>query len=348
MNLNRELIKELLTTEVSNELEERPRIGEKRKFAFFSPFCNDTEKKCVMWFPSGRFRCYKSGEEGDFFKFIKLIKNFSNYSEAKYYFIKNYLKSSNSIKTFLDSNLSESFEEAEETLEEIKLPEGSEKFNKLKHLKYFNYLKDREIKSETIENLNLFIEPKSERIIFPIYSDDKSKLLYYTGRTINKNQKIRWVDAISKHKSNVVFSLNKNMQTVYLVEGIFDSLKIEGGISLLGSYLHEPIEKELISKNYYKIIVVMDNDLPGLEAQLKILLRLKKKRKNVYIWNWDNELISKYKDFGEIPSKILEEIKSTNYYLADEKGILKWKLLNIKKFELEKRLLLNRLIKYGY
>ena len=42
MNLNRELIQELLLNEVSHELEERPKMGEKRKFAFHSPFCNDT------------------------------------------------------------------------------------------------------------------------------------------------------------------------------------------------------------------------------------------------------------------------------------------------------------------
>jgi hypothetical protein len=344
MNLNRELIQELLLNEVSHELDERPKTGEKRKFAFYSPFCNDTEKKCVMWFPSGRFRCYKSGEEGDFFKFIKLIKNLNSYSEAKYYFIKNYLKSNDLIKNFINRE-TQDFEEKE--VDEIKLPEGSEKFNKLKHIKYFNYLKDRELSSETIDLINLFIEQKTQRIIFPIYSNDNSKLLYYTGRSIDKNQKLRWVDAVSKHKSEVVFSLNKNLQTIYLVEGIFDSLKIDGGVSLLGSYLHETIEKELISKNYYKIIVVMDNDLPGLEAQLKIILKLKKKR-NVYIWNWNNEKINKYKDFGEIPLSILNELKLTNYYKADDKGILKWKLLNIKKFEMEKRLQLNRLIKYGY
>lgn len=327
-------------------MEERPRIGEKRKFAFFSPFCIDTEKKCVMWFPSGRFRCYKSGEEGDFFKFIKLVKNLSTYSEAKYYFIKNFLKSSDSIKNFLDNQ--NNFEEVETEEESIKLPEEVERFNKLKHLKYFNYLKDRNIPIDIIDSLNLFIDVKSERIIFPIYSEDKSKLLYYTGRSIDKNQKIRWLDAVSKHKSEIVFSVNKELQTIYLVEGIFDSLKIHGGVSLLGSYLHETIEKELISKNYYKIIVVMDNDLPGLEAQIKIVLRLKQKKKNIYIWNWNNDKINRYKDFGEIPLNILEELKSTNYYKADEKGILKWKLLNIKKFELEKRIFLNRLIKYGY
>ena len=345
MNLNRELIQELLINEVSHELDERPKTGEKRKFAFYSPFCNDTEKKCVMWFPSGRFRCYKSGEEGDFFKFIKLIKNLNSFSEAKYYFIKNYLKSNDSIKNFINHE-TQDFEEEKE-IDEIKLPEGSEKFNKLKHIKYFNYLKDRELSNEAIDSMNLFIEQKTQRIIFPIYSNDNSKLLYYTGRSIDKNQKLRWVDAVSKHKSEVVFSLNKNLQTIYLVEGIFDSLKIDGGVSLLGSYLHETIEKELISKNYYKIIVVMDNDLPGLEAQLKIILKLRKKR-NVHIWNWDNEKINKYKDFGEIPLSILNELKSINYYSANEQGILKWKLLNIKKFELEKRIQLNRLIKYGY
>ena len=149
MNLNRELIQELLINEVSHELDERPKTGEKRKFAFYSPFCNDTEKKCVMWFPSGRFRCYKSGEEGDFFKFIKLIKNLNSFSEAKYYFIKNYLKSNDSIKNFINHE-TQDFEEEKE-IDEIKLPEGSEKFNKLKHIKYFNYLKDRELSNETID-----------------------------------------------------------------------------------------------------------------------------------------------------------------------------------------------------
>ncbi len=345
MNLNKELIQNFLLNEVTVELEERPKTGEKKKFAFNSPFCLDSERKCVVWFPSGLFRCYKSGTEGNFIHFVKLIKNLSSYSEAKFYVLKNYLSDIKSLKNFLSDDFNETKELEDEEI--LVLPEECEKLSEKKHPEYFSYLINREISNETIKSVNLFINKENKRIVFPIYSNDKSKLLYFTQRSIEKNPKVRWLDSVSKHKSSVTFSVNKDSQIIYLVEGIFDALKVNGGVSILGSYLHSQIEGELKSKNYYKIIVVMDNDLPGLEAQIRIILRLRQK-KNVYIWNWENDKIKSFKDFGEIPLSILDELKNSNYYKATESGILKWKLLNIKKFDLEKRIILNRLIKYGY
>jgi len=338
MLIGKDKIEQFLNDEGINDYIESPKNGIKKKFAINSPFCSDTEKKCVIWFNSGKFRCYKSGEEGSFFQFIKFIKNYSSFSEAKMYFLKNYWKGDFK-ELFSENKNTEEFEKEESS---INLPENAEEFNKELHKEYFNYLNKR-IKETTIDRLKLFIDIKEKRIIFPVYNIN-NELVYYTGRSINPDNKLRWKDSVSPYKAELFYEWNSS-QIIYLTEGIFDALKIQGGISILGAYLSDINRKKILNKKPYKIILVFDNDSTGKETQIKSAADfLSDGFKNIYLWNWKHPEINKYKDFGEIPYKILEN-PSDYYYKFDLSGFLKWKIMNLKDFESEQKERIKRIIK---
>lgn len=320
MLVTKEIIESFIRNEITNDLIEAPKCSaEKKKFLISSIFTNDSEKKMAIWKNSGRFRCYKTGYDGNFITLVMKVKNL-NLQEAKYYILKNYLN--NDLKLLL-TNKENYFKRNDlEDFNIISFPDYFEKINE-KHKEYIEYLNKREI---DWRELNLFINPKEKRIVFPIYRNNN--LVYYTQRAIDNN-KLRWKDASVGNKEGLFFQKEKT-EIVYLCEGIFDSLKIRGGIALLGSHVSEKTVKEILNQNPYKIVIVMDNDPQGFKSQILLFIALRKLNfKNIYFFDWSkfNE-----KDLGEIPKYKLENIESL-IYKADNKGLMKWILENMKKID---------------
>lgn len=295
------------------------------------PFVSDTRLRCGITGSvtfaklDGKkhtaFKCFKSvgnygGEyQGSFFKFVKLVKNFSGVKEAKFYFLKNYLN----IETLF--NPPSSFEKKKEEKNiNLELPSNSEIFNKEKHEEYYRYLLNRGLSDDKIAKIKIFIQRDERRIIFPIY--EYGNLVFYAKRAIDKNP-MPWSN-IKAQNVYPIYNFDNVGYTVEIFEGIFDSLKRKNGIALLGLGNMSQMQK-ILQQNFYKIILVMDNDIYGHKAKLSWAKYLTRKgHDNVYIFDYSG--IDK-KDFGELENFTEKEFLQRVYYYNDLKTKMRFKSL---------------------
>jgi len=91
---------------------------------------------------------------------------------------------------------------------------------------------------------------------------------------------------------------NISDEEIWLFEGIFDAIHIINGVATLGVAFGD-IKDKLLKRNFKKYIIVMDNDIAGRKAKLRIAKELKDEGKNVYIYNYKG-INEEYKDFGEM------------------------------------------------
>lgn len=269
------------------------------------PFVSDTKKRFGISnkvFEDGEriiFNGWKStaqlGDDyhGDFFKFIKLYKQFDNYFDAKNWFYQNYVFN-NSLRSVIPKTR---IKKVEKEVEELYWDDKFEKlsFKKKTHKPYIKYLTKRAVSMERIKSTKIFIDKKTSRLIFPIYKNDE--LIFYTKRSIVPHF-LPWIKA---SKDNV-FPLwnyeNISSEEIWLFEGIFDAIQVNNGVAILG-VAHEEIVKDLLARNFNKYIIVLDNDIAGRSNKYKIAQDLFDAGKNVFIYNYKG-ISDAYKDFGEL------------------------------------------------
>ena len=110
-------------------------------------------------------------------------------------------------------------------------------------------------------------------IIVPSYGVN-GNVTYFVSRTYDKRQKVKY-DNPKHDKGSIIFNegLINWDSVVFLVEGVFDMIRLPNSIPLLGKDISELLFKKL-SKYKPKIIVVLDPDAWMGEMDLYDTLRL--------------------------------------------------------------------------
>lgn len=299
-------------TKIYDELDWKIMINE--------PWENDTKMRCgiisknengkqKIFFNSFKAVAIISDEyKGDFYKFVKIIKNFSSIKEAKFYFLKKYVLKNNinELKNIItDTTFSYSDKEydIENKTTSINFPEHFRKINK-KDIKYIKYLLKRGLSIQDIKKHKIFIDEKQERIIFPTYYN--GILEFWSGRSIKDNIVLPWLHSESFKNIEVlpIWNLdNVNGNTISLFEGIFDAIQVYNGVALIGAKWNKILRDKILNKKYVRINIIMDNDIAGKKIKLKIAQDLIKYHNNVYIYNYKG--ISE-KDFGTMKEKNID------------------------------------------
>jgi hypothetical protein len=230
---------------------------------------------------------------GDFYKFVKLYKNFSSFQEAKLWFNKKYI-----FRKPLKEVIKKEVEKKEVVKSELYWDEKFERLSlkKKTHKPFIEYLFKRKISVEKINETKIFIDKKSKRLIFPVYENED--LIFYTKRSIVPHF-LPWIKA-TKEGSFPIWNLdNIDEDIVYLFEGIFDAINIKNGVAILG-VAHEEVAKKIASKNFLKYVIVLDNDEAGRKAKIHLAEILSNDyNKDVYIYNYKG-INEQYKDFSEM------------------------------------------------
>jgi hypothetical protein len=126
----------------------------------------------------------------------------------------------------------------------------------------YKYLKSRNITDEMISKYNIGFCYQGEyenRIIIPSY-DEEDEVNYFIARSILSKPKMKYKNP-SAQKEIIIW--NEHLidwdKTVYLVEGVFDSIFLPNSIPMLGKVLHERLYK-LIYERAKKVVILLDPD----------------------------------------------------------------------------------------
>lgn len=284
-------------------------------------------RSSISYAKNGAFNCFKTNQHGNFFKFVKLVKKFRSIDDTKIWLFKQSWFVDSVIENLEDTAEYSKIEEPQSNNSLI-LPDYFEKFDKsyLDHQPYYNYLKQRNIREDVIDKLELYINPSMmhRRIVFPVY--ENQNLIFYTGRTIDdKKITLRWYSQALEGKDPVFF-LNPNSPTFFVFEGLFDCLRIDGGVCTFGAMVSEGKVRKILNQMPSKIVVVMDSDSTGINAQIKLANLFSQYHSDVFVFDWIN-FNSHEKDFSTLPEEFFRLGKYNDFIFRwNVAGQLKYKL----------------------
>jgi DNA primase len=201
----------------------------------------------------GVFRCWSCHYINNMHGYIpKLIKRYGTTKLLREY---NILKP--------DTSLIEKFEYAD-----VKLPDS---YKKLTDPTDYTYHRNMAMKYLTKRNIGLDLIKKYDigyttsghfknRIIIPSY-DIHEDLNYFIARSFNYKTKPKYLNPEAE-KQEIIFNESRiNWDaTIYLVEGVFDSIVIPNSIPLLGKFISQKLYNLLYNKATTNIIIVLDSD----------------------------------------------------------------------------------------
>ena len=287
------------------------------------PFVDDNKQRlgiALKYFDDGKyevvFQGFKSvgtrGDEyhGSFWKFIRLYKELENNKTAKRWFTRKYLLKELSTLEF-ETSIDENDSEEDITSHQLELPEGSEPLDPERHIDATNYLTQRLINYQA---LNIFVLQSEKRIIFPIF--ENKELVYYVGRSYNPRTVLPWKNAEVKEHASIWNLENVNGDVVAVFEAIFDAATLPYGIALLSSNnIGKAYYEKILAKNYSKIILIFDNDVPGCNAKYKLADTLSRYMNEVYIY-----------DYTGISAKDMNQMVVEHIPIELNERIYKWNL----------------------
>jgi len=234
------------------------------------PHCKEhLKKKLAINLENWKFHCWVCDAKGN--SLVPLLRKFSSNENLAYY-----------RAHFLNDKI---FAADLEFVEEqaVKLPDGFLPIV-LANLKHpdvkaaMRYLCARNITEHEMWKFKIGITVSDEkfarRIIFPSLNADYEEN-YFVGRSIDKNARIRYMNAIND-KTSIIFNdyaIDWDKK-IYLTEGIFDFIALkENGTCMLGSSLSESslLFKKLVA-NESDIVLCLDNDMVKKTARTADLL----------------------------------------------------------------------------
>jgi DNA primase len=152
----------------------------------------------------------------------------------------------------------------------VKLPEDFIPFKDasmgLKMTPYYkqahNYIKKRNITDLMLQIYNIGFCYKGiyeNRIIIPSYDED-NRINYFIARSYSNNTRMKYKNPEAQ-KEIIIFNekLINWDETIYIVEGAFDSIFIPNAIPMLGKFMSDHLFKKLYD-NAKKIVIVLDPD----------------------------------------------------------------------------------------
>lgn len=294
------------------------REGDK-SFRINSVFVEDHKRHLYIFVENGDFRCFKSGERGDFVWLVKKVKKVKGFrNEVERFILNNYysIKEDDLVKKVKSLESQKRSKGAK--LNAIELPEGTFPLNRETPInkKFFIYLDGRGITREMIRKFRMgycVSGNYSNRIIIPVY--DNRKIVYFMSRDITGKSKRKYLNPSREEvKGNgtgaIVFNIDsvKAGDTVVITEGVFNAFhKTEDNVvlcSIFGkSVLFNQLRK-ILAKKPSALVVAYDNDKFFMKSTLESYNFIKReigesKSPEIKIVNW-----SKYKegtgDFGDL------------------------------------------------
>ena len=125
-----------------------------------------------------------------------------------------------------------------------------------------SYIKKRNITDLMLQIYNIgfcYNGLYENRIIIPSYDEEK-RLNYFVARSYLSKTKLKYKNPEAQ-KEIIIF--NEHLinwdETIYIVEGAFDSIFIPNAIPMLGKFMSEHLFKKLY-ENAKKIVIVLDPD----------------------------------------------------------------------------------------
>lgn len=126
----------------------------------------------------------------------------------------------------------------------------------------FAYIKKRNITDLMLQIYNIgfcYTGLYENRIIIPSYDEEK-RLNYFVARSYLSKTKLKYKNPEAQ-KEIIIF--NEHLinwdETIYIVEGAFDSIFIPNAIPMLGKFMSDHLFKKLY-ENAKKIVIVLDPD----------------------------------------------------------------------------------------
>jgi DNA primase len=154
----------------------------------------------------------------------------------------------------------------------------------LKGIAYCDYLKGRGVSEETAKDFGIGLFPgkgsMAGRVVIPI-RNEAGQLVAYAGRSLNGEEPKYRLPA-GFHKAHVLYNLHsvgEQVDCVICVEGFFDTMSVyQAGfpnvVGLMGRTVTE--EQAELLKRFPKVVLMLDGDAPGREAQDAATLALSK------------------------------------------------------------------------
>lgn len=147
----------------------------------------------------------------------------------------------------------------------------------------YEYLYDRDLSDNEIEQWKIGYDTNENRIVFPL-QDSYNNILGFNKRLICKETKginkkyIHSSDSEIFKKSNFLYGLHnidKSFDYIILTEGVFDVILarkygLKNTVCALGTSLSE-YQIDLLAKYNKEIIVIYDNDDKGIKTMKKVM-----------------------------------------------------------------------------
>ena len=203
------------------------------------------------------FKCWVCAESHETHGSIfKLVKKFGNPKQ-----LKNYL--------LLKPDEGEDF--SKRVYKTVKLPQDFIPFKEASiglkmtpHYKQaYNYIKSRNITDLMVQMYNIgfcYRGIYENRIIIPSY-DCERRINYFIARSYLNRTKMKYKNPEAQ-KELIIFNeyLVDWNETIYIVEGAFDSIFIPNAIPLLGKFMSDHLFNTLYERAKGKIVIVLDPD----------------------------------------------------------------------------------------
>jgi len=242
------------------------------------------------------FKCWKCGYKGFIHQLVKDYGSSSDISRVESILPKNKIKNlgdKNSNKPKTDHHLITC------SLPEGYIPMGKKTNTKLYNLAWNYLVNERKVSPSLIDKYQIgYTEtgPRRFRIIIPS-KNALGKFNYYEARSYIKGPKV--IPYIKPpgdevHKNDIIFNeyfINWDLP-VFLVEGVFDMLRILNSIPVLGKEISELLIRELVKHNS-TVIICFDPD--AIEKTIETYITLSSLGLNVFFV----DLVKYNKEFAE-------------------------------------------------
>lgn len=240
-------------------------LGENRKnnedtgqITFDCPECDDGRCKGNLEINYNRnvFKCWSCADTNNMSgSVMKLLKKYGSKNN-----IRDYLLIKPDASTLNKKNTDEII---------VELPEGYKRLSDCTNKDYklkaaLKYLDNRGITKDIIDEFDIgytTIGSYYDRIIIPSY-DSELKLTYFIARWFsNKYNKMKYLNPHAEKQEIIFNESHLNLDsTIYIVEGVFDSLAIPNSIPLLGKHISDNLLELLHDSSNGYVVVVLDSD----------------------------------------------------------------------------------------
>jgi len=282
-------------------------------------YCNHHKKKLSLNFQKNKFKCWICNRAGSITRIVKRLGSFLQ--QQRWRDLTGIVEVTEFEKIIRENGIQQ-LEQAEETV--LQLPEEFQSLcNRnisLTTSQPLGYLRKRGIEKSDILRWKIGYCQSGQyegRIVIPSFNMD-GKVNYFIARSYDRN----WRKYMNPPESkNIIF--NELMvdweDDIVLTEGVFDAIKINNSIPLLGSSLNETGKLfQQIIKHDPRVYMAMDPDAESKEyAMMESLLKY-----GIEVYKVP---IKPYKDAGEMSKAEFMErkksaalIKNTDYLLLDK------------------------------